>query len=636
MEVGYRYEATEYNNETNIEEKIFFAGSANLDETRWSATGTGYKLASKASAVFTGVKQVIFGNQYYMISGVDPYGYVYKLYFILQASDRTPVVEGTISLIEDGYFDIGVQYQQLSIEEDNGAYYINSLPSLPSSNDGEVKLINIQGIEAWLFNKDYSAEGECLIKNADGGYSPKDATVVFDDADKDYLLLPKLATISIDTIKFYNPDTGEELETLTKPNAESDFATAESGTAFFHGITNRGVYTKTATDDGGNPIDQTDKLWYVPRLSNTDIFAGTNTADITLVITLKYSTSGMTEYYDCHVNVNLIRALEITQVEATKIAQDAQAIRLTQQFEVPYVKVDGGVQVEGDYVADGKATFINDTIEVLVDENNTATFEMTLSRSGSQISSASVTLQNAGRPYAKTSYISLSQYFGVNVQAGDEVKITYSNNATFFYITTGNAKGTISGTQFTIGAITNDYVYVENQALLGEVGYYNVRKYYIMNCVIDGSVYSYQVSRDYVVTGYYYTMVQEYITEIGFAMNPTDSSVTLANWKGDAFTLRSAEYVNGSVRIANDNLDAGNLMEYSIDNTTGTISGMTIGSATIDNNSGTITLGDNFNENQYIKVVLHMAVSGANRILAKDEDVSYYYLGTLNLSTKRV
>ncbi len=636
MEVGYRHEATEYNNETNIEEKIFFAGSANLDETRWSATGTGYKLASKASAVFTGVKQVIFGNQYYMISGVDPYGYVYKLYFILQASDRTPVVEGTISLIEDGYFDIGVQYQQLSIEEDNGAYYINSLPSLPASNDGEVKLINIQGIEAWLFNKDYSAEGECLIKNADGGYSPKDATVVFDDADKDYLLLPKLATISIDTIKFYNPDTGEELETLTKPNAESDFATAESGTAFFHGITNRGVYTKTATDEGGNPVDQTDKLWYVPRLSNTDIFAGTNTADITLVITLKYSTSGMTEYYDCHVNVNLIRALAINQVEATKIAQDAQAIRLNQQFEVPYVKVDGGVQVEGDYVADGKATFINDTIEVLVDENNTATFEMTLSRSGSQISSASVTLQNAGRPYAKTSYISLSQYFGVNVQAGDEVKITYSNNASFFYITTDNAKGTISGTQFTIGAITNDYVYVENQALLGEVGYYNVRKYYIMNCVIDGSVYSYQVSRDYVVTGYYYTMVQEYITEIGFAMNPTGSSVTLANWKGDAFTLRSAEYVNGSVRVANDNLDAGNLMEYSIDNTTGTISGMTIGSATIDNNSGTITLGNNFNENQYIKVVLHMAVSGANRILAKDGDASYYYLGTLNLSTKRV
>lgn len=658
MPIGYRYESTEYNNENNIKEKIFYEGDAltgtpNLvtenGDGVWTLDGDEYVLKTGKDAKYTMVNQIIFGDQYYMIRGVDPYGYVFKVYFILQAVEATPNIEGTVSLVENGYFDVGVQYQNLSIEEDSGFYQINRLPVVPTANDGDVKMINIQGIEAWLFNKEYDKEGLLIARDPSvGGYDPyvdeeSDVEIVFDESNLQYLEMPKLNYISIESIKFYDPqDSNTPLATLAMPefgSEDSQFATAEAGTGFFNGMKTRGPYSTIVTDENGD-AQENKKLWRVPRLENTDIYEGTNTADIVLIITLKYEQGGMIEYYDCPVQVNLIREISIEETDEN-IARDGQSITLTQQFKVPYEIVDADGSSEDINLVDENATFTNDTLEVLVKANDTASFEMTLSRGGNIISNASVTASNTGKSYDKTEYISLSQYFGANVKEGDIVSINNAQNATFFYITKENTTGALNGaTSFVIGNIENDYIYIENADLISLNSYYNVKKYYVMNCTIEGSSFSYQVERTYAVTGYYYKSVKEFIREIGFTINDADKdkTISLADWRNGAFTLREAINNQGVIEEASEENADINLsyLRFSIDSTTSTIDGMTIGNAEIDEKTGTITLGDSFTESQYIKVVLQMAVSGKDRNIDTHETGdAYHYLGTLNLSTER-
>lgn len=683
MPISYRNDSTEFNNSGNAKNKIFYANSPNLKDENgdvWKEveleTGYQYQLKEETKAVFSRVKEVIFGNQYYMITGVDPYGYTFKLYFILESIGDTPSVDGTVSLIENGYFDIGAQYQYLTIEKDSSnLYYINSNIVAPTSKDANVRLINIKGIEAWLFSKDYAAEEnneEKYLKyekddkgNADGYTLAEDKTtgeaIAMNKTDIGYLESPKIKYLTIDGMAIYDPNDSKEpianLNNPTIPNSAMHFATADSTAGFFNGLSPRSSYDLLIDSDNDGTPDNATNLWQIPRLTNTDIYQGANSAEVTLIITLKYSNGDIVEYYECPVKVNLIRDIAIEQTDA-KVTRDAQAIDLARQFKVPFGD-DNLVETEG------KVTFTNDTLEVLISANSTASFEMTLSRKVSgewiEIGNATVTISNTGRDFLRTEYISLSQYFKKNVASGDKVTIKNYQYSKFFYIKEGNITGatteeeTTKTVEFTIGNITNDYIYIEHSSLLEKNSYHNVTKYYIMNCKIGSeenyTTYSYQVSRDYYVTGYYYKMLQEFITEVGFTINATaGDSANIANWNAytaneityEAFSLRNAVYEDGVLDMSEEkSQETYDYIKFFIDKSADTTSGMSIGSAEIGEDDGEITLGSTFNENQYIKVVLKMAVSGPDRILASAKgadgagDATYLTLGTLRLSTIR-
>ncbi len=165
------------NNKENFDQKFAYDdGSANL--TDWQAKDSGgeeetdsdqisyYTYNSKTNAItFGAVKEVIFGNQYYMIEGVDVYGYKYQFYFYLRSQYTQPSIASTGQnpvLKELDYFDIGSIYTMLNIEysagsaeNDPGSYAINTNDVSPVSS-AEVPLINIANVGTYFFDRDYT------------------------------------------------------------------------------------------------------------------------------------------------------------------------------------------------------------------------------------------------------------------------------------------------------------------------------------------------------------------------------------------------------------------------------------------------------------------------------------------------
>ncbi len=647
MPINHKYDATEYNNEANIKEKIFYEESENktlwLQDRSYSIINIDKKIDEIKDATFKNVKEVIFANQYYMIEGVDAYGFTFRAYFLLQATGTTPAVAGQISLMENGYFDVGAKYQYLTIEKEESSedgLYINSISKNPEIADANVSLVTIQGMEAWIFDKDYTLiPDEYLVVNANGGYTVNsDKGYDFDETDKAYFNLPKFANTTITRIDIYdakNPEiclTGEH--GLTKPTLEDGslpFATASSLIGYFNGFNPRGAYT-LGTDEGEDANKE--KLWHIPRIENTDIFDGSDSANVLMIIQLKYENGGITEVYNCPVNVNLIKEIQVSQTE-NSVVVDGQAINLLQHFTKPEI------------MGEEDPSFINDTLEILVQANGTASFEMKLMSGGQKKAEASLIIPNTGKDFARTEYISLSQYFHKNVNIGDTVEITNVQGVdNFFYITNSDSSTTTATTAITkgenetytveIGEITNDYVYIENASLLSQKSYYNVTKYYIMNCKIDGTDYRYRVQRQYVVTALYYQMNAQFTSEIGFALEGNaGGQIVLENWRGNAFALYNAKIEGGVVTKADsENTGSANL-QFLLDKTEAAVAGMTIGNATIGENDGKITLGVGFSNSQYIKVVINVEVSGADRDLSNHSNATYHNLGILNLAKVR-
>jgi len=127
-----------YNNETNI------AGETN-------------------EIKFAEVKEIFFGSQYYYFEGVDKFEYKYRVYFKFEATKRTPEIINSITISEDGLFDLGAQYQELSIgtssteTETEAARLSINASSLkdPLSTNTDVQMIKFRGIEAWQYDADY-------------------------------------------------------------------------------------------------------------------------------------------------------------------------------------------------------------------------------------------------------------------------------------------------------------------------------------------------------------------------------------------------------------------------------------------------------------------------------------------------
>ena len=251
------------NNKDNFDQKFAYSGSSNLknwqkSEIDGKTTGYAYKTADgnrQTSAItFGAVKEVIFGNQYYMIEGVDVYGYKYQFYFYLRSQYTQPSIASTGQnpvLKELDYFDIGSIYTMLNIEysagsaeNDPGSYAINTNDVSPVSS-AEVPLINIANVGTYFFDRDYAqntnGEGQSnqyLEKNDDDGYKAVigdnpgtqekeddyDQTSMWPTQATSYFNSPNFKYVTVDSANFYSinkeDNTADQwLSTATMPKA---------------------------------------------------------------------------------------------------------------------------------------------------------------------------------------------------------------------------------------------------------------------------------------------------------------------------------------------------------------------------------------------------------------------------------
>lgn len=484
------------NNSTNISQKF-----NNAFDDKWTTSTqtnkTIRKYTSKTDALtFSNVKEVIFGTQYYMIEGVDVYGYTYQLYFNLQSRYSVPSIAESsqnITLTEGKYFDFGAVYDKLTIEKGDDKYHISIDTITQISQNDEVALINISGIEAYLFAYDYTnstdaskyyldktEEGEVKYKPVviKGGDSPRDDTGLWDDETKEYFKLPTLQYITVSNVQFYSVDEEGNADTKLEDGIRQDdktnnytLATCSSQEGFFEGLNIRAPFSNgqgTSSDNEENTSGL--KPFQVPRFEG-DVFGNSNTTEMIMSVTLKYKKDAIEEYIDLQLKVTVVR--EITIEEKATVAVDGQAISIKDAYNITTSANDTSVDRDN-------ISFVNDTLEVLINSASQASFTLNLTRSGKVIKTKNISRTNSSS-FAKTEYISLSEQFGINVQAGDKVTISNEKNAKFYYITSSDTKGNISNNSFTISEIENDYVYVENAQLLKTNKYYNVTKHYIVN-----------------------------------------------------------------------------------------------------------------------------------------------------------
>lgn len=265
------------NNKDNFDQKFAYSGSSNLknwqkSEIDGKTTGYAYKTADgnrQTSAItFGAVKEVIFGNQYYMIEGVDVYGYKYQFYFYLRSQYTQPSIASTGQnpvLKELDYFDIGSIYTMLNIEysagsaeNDPGSYAINTNDVSPVSS-AEVPLINIANVGTYFFDRDYTqntnGEGQSnqyLAKNKDDGYTAitngdnpgtsevendYDQTSMWPTQATSYFKSPNFKYVTVDSATFYSineeDNTADQLlSTATMPKATSYTLAEKSGSTW--------------------------------------------------------------------------------------------------------------------------------------------------------------------------------------------------------------------------------------------------------------------------------------------------------------------------------------------------------------------------------------------------------------------
>ena len=628
----------EYNQTDNVEQKL------GDDLRTWDYQSGQYTLVDGNGTLFQNAKEVIFGTQYFMIEAEDDYGFRYVVYFSLQSSSEPNISSSGITLTEGSYFDIGAQYDLLRIstisENDSTQYAINNIPTSPISTDSNVTLITINGLQAHMYAQDpLGYQGVSLGEN--GGYTTTDSEIQSiwprwnHYVELGYFEIPLINYVTIDSINFYDENDNSVAERIDL-SAESYYLATndmedEDGTElfYFNGFGNaRGVFTS----------DQASLI--MPKLTDTDLYNESNTASVQMVIRLKYEyNNSVTEYYDLIVPITVVREVTVVSNNVAPV-RDGVMFDVDNQFNI----TESGGNVEGDY------SYINDTLEVLVNGNSTTNFQLYLIRDDEVVNQqpAIVSLTN-GQTIARTNYISISQQFGRNIQEGDEIRIVpLDNNAEFYYITNEGAsivnnhyvpasdgqalrtdengnyylvrfgeENSDSETRIAIETIQYDAIYVEDSSLIdNSSSYYNVRKYYVLS--MTGG-YTYRISKNYYVTGYYYSLQR---TEPGDIIM---DYLTIHEENGIRYSDFNDWNEAFSMTIANADLEeeviSGSKSEYTmyltfvIDSTTDPNAS---GNATIDEN-GRITYTSEFNENEYLRIVIRMKVSGVDRDISIDD-----------------
>lgn len=170
---------------------------------------------NSANTVLIKPTKVMFGEKLYRVEVSDVFGYMIIFYFKLQPdSDQTPVVyeaESTLSFVEGAGFDVGVIYDEITIDQEtkevsgtggDGESSTEVTTTIATRlgqtpNTTSVTAIILQNINAWGFLGDVGADADQLTA---AGLSEK------------YLKAPALGDVTISDITFkYDENTRESV-----------------------------------------------------------------------------------------------------------------------------------------------------------------------------------------------------------------------------------------------------------------------------------------------------------------------------------------------------------------------------------------------------------------------------------------
>lgn len=463
-----------YNIKGNISAKL------NMNDNGWGSTEdppTYYKWnKNDDSLVFTGVKAVEFGEQYYHLVAKDDYGYQFDLYFTLSSGNtENPSIStesGALSLTEGEEVAFGAIYEELTVQledggsgEQGGNLVITSQPGKPSSNDG-TQVILIQNMEAWGFDQDYY--GTTVNANDQkyfGGsikkvgtdpitaYGMENNVVGQSDGitfflnsteSQKYLKVPNFVDVTIDSIAYYYQD--QAVGTQKYSSSGKKIASSASGLTNARGTDNTGGYYNVGDDTTLTlPTIDSDKTW---------IYGTGNSVQVTMVVTLKYTPAGDSsniEYYQMQQQITLSKTSQITAEH--QYAADNTAITLKD-----YIRVTDNAVPENDGVI-LDYTIHDDTLAVAVEGQSTTRFDLTYSNNSGQSQTVTLSAGNAATSYKSLYYSSLSGAFNQVLTDGTITITPHDDNATFYYGNNGNggnkAVSSINETSFTKVADVN-------------------------------------------------------------------------------------------------------------------------------------------------------------------------------------
>lgn len=602
MTQGVKVENISYNVAENITSKLNFGAGDNKNNWVQNETKTvwTWEKGSNDSLTLNRVKIVNFGSQYYKLVAKDVYGYTFYLYFTLSSGNEDPSIytsdSATLSLVEGQTVAFGARYQTLSVtveSQSESESVITKNLSIDSNwqepedfTTAEGKVIKIQNLEAWGFDSVYTGVeyGYFTVDDSSDGYTLNNTSEVkyqlVDSSAENYLTLPNFKDVKVTAVVYYY--NGQEIGAETYNNSISTNSSLQHS--------QEGIYLSPESCSLNLPTIYADKTW---------IYGDENNQIVQMTVTLKYTDpmdSENVEYYEMTTEIQLSKTSTITE----KLNQVADNISFNLKN---FVNVeDNGIKIE-DY------EIYDDTLAVAVNASSSTTFTLVYGGNKKQVE-----IHNTGNNYNKLHYISLSETFETVLSEGAEITIeAISGNATFYY-----NNNQVANNQITVASITNETIRVSNYQELRNNNQSSVTQYYIVKWGEGESAKAYRYTHVFNVSGTYKSVECEYL-DYNYTLPQTYGiEIPISTW---AENITYTQVRNG-IEIANNLLteyDGDNLyFVITSDATTGT--GGT-GLASINSQTGAITLKDGFDENNYATVEIYQKVSGVDGTYGQSGDV---------------
>lgn len=665
MTVNNRVGDKTYNIDTNITNKLNIGTGETQNNWGLQSTKYSWNKGTNTSLIFKNVKAVELGTQYYRLEAVDNYEFKFYLYFELSSGEQDPKIyttsgSSTLSFEEEQTVSFGAEYEELTVTAEEKKLEISS--SKKDVTTGNNPLINIRNLEAWGFTTDYANNSPSYFtENENGGYSLNKEYSLKDSSLEKYLDIPNIQYITVDQVSFYYQNGNEQIEVGTK-SASPGAKIATHNPLYHNGVTYYQANGSTFT----LPSVGENYTW---------IFKDTNSVELNMVVTLKYKNGDTNiEYFDMTQKITLNKKNTVTS--KANLLADNTKITLTDYIDTKGGTIYDdtlAVAVQGKNNTSYTLTYEieNEEVSVTVSEaNGTNDYQKLYYRS---ISAQFDTVLIEGNTVTITPHDEYATfYYGTDKSSTESVnkKLGQTNSTTFtvqdgadyFRIETQNDDGdwanyinysgynsevggypvgnngtvtiTMTDSNFrvvyngkyyypqytlTIESITEDLITVSNQKELAS-GEMQVQQYYVVTSGEETSgeetsgeetndEKAYRYTQTYYVSGTFKEIT--YSGEIRTL--PASGSIEISKWaEGINYTTINSDgktYKIDNVLTGYDAEKMGNL--YFVI-TSGISGGGGTGLATIDSDTGEITLLEGFTSEHFVTVEIYQKVSGIN------------------------
>lgn len=387
---------------------------------------------------------VVFGEKKYKIDIEDAYGYKIEFFFnLIPEMANTPVIDSSsvTSMIEGQSFDIGVVYNELSIQssgegENKSQVLVIDRDKVPTSSSNETNMINLRNINAWGW-KDNNFNTGLLV-------SP-------------YNAIPEINYVTVDSVSFvYNNNTAA---------TKSGVGTFGKHLATDGMLKYEGAYVETFRSSS---ID-----WKVPTMPGW-IYGTNSSVSVDVVINLRYYKEGtlIKEDGSSEPIINEETCVIRHTIQLTRKASfsEEKSVVVDSVGFNPYEYVKVTNRNDASSAAKDK-TLYHDTLEVYLPANNgDVNFDVEFYRDGAKIATANRHPNNS-LSRVVTEYYSLSALFEESLPsevenrnfAGVSFKIVVNEHSGSPEITEGEEQKPDTRPQFRYaGTKLTDNVYAED------------------------------------------------------------------------------------------------------------------------------------------------------------------------------